>query len=253
MIDIRQGDCLDVMRDLPDASVDMILCDLPYGVTRNNWDMPIDLDRMWSEVWRVCRGAALFNAQQPFTSALVLSGLSSFRCEWVWEKNKASGHLNAKHSPMRAHEVVLVFGEGAVTYNPQMVHVGRPANFARTNANSTNYGHQRSVAYGGSKTRYPRTVQRFNVVDNISAERVHPTQKPVPLCEYLIRTYSNPGETVLDFCMGSGTTGVACLNTGRRFIGIEQDPHYFEVARDRLARVEAELTTKAGGMAAMFT
>ena len=236
------SDCLEAMQTLGPGSVDAIICDPPYGTTACKWDAVIPFEPMWAEVWRVLKpnGVALFTAAQPFTSALVMSQPKAFRYEWVWSKNKASGHLNAKKRPMRAHEDILVFCRGKVPYSPQKTKGHAPANNANTNANSENYGAQVRVSYGGETTRYPRTIQDFQVVNNIAAERVHPTQKPVPLMEYLVRTYTAFGQTVLDFTMGSGTTGVACLNTGRRFIGIEKDPNYFAMARTRIEAAAME-------------
>ena len=231
---IHVGDCLELMKELPDNSVDLILCDLPYGTTQNKWDSVIDLEALWAEYKRICRGTIVLTASQPFTSALVMSNPAWFRHEWVWEKNKASGHLNAKRRPMRAHEDVLVFSKSAPLYTPQMTAGHRPGNYAKRGRQSTCYGAAASTEYGGTTLRYPRSVQRFNVVNNDDACRAHPTQKPIELMEYMIRTYTNPGDVVLDNCMGSGTTGVACMNTGRRFIGMELDEGYFEIAKKRI-------------------
>lgn len=230
-----QGDCLEVMAQIPDGSVDMVLCDLPYGTTRNHWDSVVPLPELWAEYGRVCRGPIVLFAAQPFTSALVLSNPRWFRYDLIWRKNKASGHLNAKRMPLRAHESVLVFYEQFGTYNPQKTSGHTPTNYAKRTKHSTNYGAQVDAVYGGGNTdRYPTSVIEWPVLNNDDPERTHPTQKPVGLCEWLIRTYTNEGDTVLDNCMGSGTTGVAAKRLGRSFIGIEKDPEYFRVASDRI-------------------
>lgn len=235
-LELIQGDAIEVMQCLPSASVDLVLVDPPYGQTQNPWDTVIPFQPMWAEIWRVCTGAAVFTAMQPFSSALVMSQVRHFKHEWVWEKNKATGHLNAKKSPMRAHELALVFAAGACPFTPQMTFGHEPGHAAKRRTYTPNYGAQRPTEYGGSTKRYPRSVQRFDILNNDSPDRIHPTQKPVELIEYLVRTYSAQGQTVLDFCMGSGTTGVACRNLGRRFIGVEQDADYFKAAQARLSR-----------------
>jgi len=235
--DLRRGDCLALLRDLPDNSIDLVLTDPPYGTTACKWDTVIDLDRMWTELKRVTKPTSpiVMTACQPFTSALVMSNPKQYRHHWVWEKNKASGHLNAKRAPMRAHEDIVVFSSRQPTYRAQMSLGHRPANYAKRVGWSECYGAQVETEYGGATTRYPRSVQQFDIVNNDDPVKVHPTQKPVALMEYLIRTYTDEGATVLDFTMGSGTTGVACLNTGRHFVGIEKDEGYFEIARERIA------------------
>lgn len=230
---LHLGDCLEVMKGIPDASVDLVLCDLPYGTTRNKWDSVIDLELLWREYERVCRGAIVLTAQAPFDKVLGASNLSMLRYEWIWEKTEATGHLNAKRCPMKAHENVLVFYKSLPTYNPQKTtgHVRKTA--IRVNAKpSTNYGAHSNMPPYDSTERYPRSVLKFSTDKQRS--KLHPTQKPVALMEYLIRTYTNEGDLVLDNCMGSGTTGVACANTGRRFIGIERDPTYFLIAAGRI-------------------
>lgn len=233
---LLKGDCLELMPRLPAASVDLVLCDLPYGTTQNKWDAVIPFDVLWAEYRQVTKpnAAIVLTAAQPFTSALVMSNPKMFRYSWVWEKNKASGHLSAGNRPMRAHEDVLVFSLGHHDYYPQMTEGHRPGSYAKRGKQSSNYGEAPATEYGGSTLRYPRSVLQFPVVNNDDPERVHPTQKPVALMEYLIRTYTNPGDTVLDNCMGSGTTCVAAVNTGRKFIGIERDPDYFVTAWDRV-------------------
>lgn len=227
------GDCLEIMPTLPAASVDLVLCDLPYGTTQNKWDSVIPLDRLWAEYRRICRGPIVLTAAQPFTSALVVSNLPMFKYCWVWEKTIATGFLNAKKQPLRAHEDVLVFGHGQIAYNPQMIERAERKVSRRVGTKTTNYGAADKETFYDSTARYPRSVQVFP--SRADGEALHPTQKPVELMGYLIRTYTNEGDLVLDNCMGSGTTGVACKKTGRRFIGIERDPTYFEIARKRIA------------------
>lgn len=224
-----------MLATLPDGSVDAVVCDPPYEVTRNTWDAKIPFEPMWAQLWRVCKGPVILTAKQPFSSALVMSQLQHFRHEWVWEKNKATGHLNAKKAPMQAHEVALVFSRAAAPFYPQMTEGHEPMHAYVQTSNGANYGATTRPAGGGSTKRYPRTVQRFPVVNNDSSEKVHPTQKPVDWMVYLIRTYTLPGEVVLDFACGSGTTGVACRQTGREFIGIEKDPAFAAYAAERLA------------------
>lgn len=228
------GDCLDILPTLPDGCVDLVLCDPPYGSTRNPWDAVIPFDAMWREIWRLCRGPVVLTAMQPFSSALVMSQVQHFRHEWVWEKNKATGHLNAKRMPMRAHELVLVFAKETPFYAPQMTEGHKPGNFAVRRTFTPNYGAQTPTEYGGQTTRFPRSVRRFPIVNNDDPGKTHPTQKPVDLMAYFVETYSPVGAAVLDFAMGSGTTGVAAIKTGRDFIGIERDPGYFEIAERRI-------------------
>lgn len=228
-VKLMQGDCLELMRDLPDASVDMILCDLPYGTTQNKWDDVIPFAELWSEYKRICRGAVVLTAAQPFTSALVMSNAKGFRYQWVWEKPKASGFLNARRRPLTAHEDILVFGNIDL-YNPQGL-IPISVNNARKNKSGNgNFGKVSDRPYVQKEGNFPRSVLQVQH----ETDPVHPTQKPVALMEYLIRTYTNEGMTVLDNCMGSGTTGVACANTGRRFVGIEMDAGYFEIAKGRI-------------------
>lgn len=225
------GDCLEAMKVIPDGSVDMILCDLPYGTTQNKWDCPLPLSSMWTEYWRICKpnGAIVLTAQSPFDKILGASCIEHLKYEWLWHKRLATGHLNAKKQPMKAHENVLVFYRSQPTYNPQMTS-GMPYR-TKSGRASSNYGSQVEVVTDNGGERYPRSVIEF---DHDRVARVHPTQKPVALMEYLIRTYTNEGETVLDNCMGSGTTGVACIRTERKFIGIEKDDEYFKIAQGRI-------------------
>lgn len=225
-----QGDCLDILPTLPDGSVDLVLCDLPYGTTQNKWDSVIPLEPLWREYWRLCRGAVVLTAQTPFDKTLGASCIEHLKYEWIWEKNNPSGHLNANKAPMKAHENVLVFYKKQPTYSPQKT-TGHPLKQATRLGFSTNYGSQKVNSYASTE-RYPRSVQRIN--GHPKKDSVHPTQKPVALMEYFIRTYTNEGDTVLDNTMGSGTTGVAAVNTDRRFIGIEKDSEFFEIAQKRI-------------------
>lgn len=229
MIDLRQGDCLELMKSIPDGSVDAIVCDLPYGTTRNKWDSIIDLDLLWQQYERVIKddGAILLTAQTPFDKVLGVSNLKLLRYEWIWEKTQGTGHLNAKKMPMKNHENILVFYKKLPTYNPQKTK-GK-AYTQKSGRGSSNYNQQDSVVTINNGDRYPLTVQSFK-----SDKGLHPTQKPVALLEYLIKTYTNEQDIVLDNCLGSGSTGVACVNTNRKFIGVELDPDYFKIAEERI-------------------
>lgn len=233
MTDLRLGDCLSLMCDLRDKSVDLILCDLPYGTTRAKWDSTLDLQQLWAEYRRICRGAIVLTAQSPFDKILGASNVGMLRYEWIWEKSHPTGHLNAKRAPMKAHENVLVFYETQPTYNPQKTSGHLRKSAVKRQDNTPIYGKQEfaPLAYDSTE-RYPRSVVKF--ASDKQRSNLHPTQKPVALMEYLIRTYTNEGDTVLDNCMGSGTTGVACINTRRHFIGMELDPTYFSIARERI-------------------
>lgn len=232
---IALGDCLDVMRSVPSASVDMILCDLPYGTTQNKWDSVIPFEPLWSEYWRICRGPVVLTAAQPFTSALVMSCPDRFKYCWVWKKSQAVGHLNAWKQPMRNTEDIAVFYKNQCIYNPELIDK-KPENIrpqTKRTKTSDNYGnHGLDVFKCPANKSMPATIIEFNNEQGT----IHPTQKPVALFEYLIRTYTNEGDTVMDNCLGSGTTAIAAENTGRRWIGIERDPTYFGLACDRIAR-----------------
>jgi site-specific DNA-methyltransferase (adenine-specific) len=229
-IDLRIGDCLEVMQTIADKSVDLILCDLPYGTTQNKWDSVIPFEPLWANYKRICRGAIVLTAQPPFDKVLGASNLGMLRYEWIWHKTRATGHLNAKLQPMKTHENVLVFYDKQPTYNPQgLVRKAVPA-IRKGGDNGGNYGKSDKDSLQEFEN-YPRSI--IGIASE--GKTVHPTQKPVALMEYLIRTYTNEGDTVLDNCMGSGTTGVACANTGRKFIGIERDPSYFAIATNRIA------------------
>lgn len=224
------GDCIEAMRQIPDGSIDMVLADPPYGTTANKWDRTLPLEKMWWELRRVIRpnGAICLFAQQPFATDLINGSRREFRYEWVWEKVSAQGFLNANRMPLRAHELVLVFYKKLPTYHPQLTK-GKPYKGSGESRMTSNYHTRRNISRDNDGFRYPRDVQKFD------GERgLHPTQKPVALLEYLIRTYTDPGEIVLDFTMGSGSTGVACVNTDREFIGIELDKGYFDLAKKRI-------------------
>lgn len=218
------GDCLEIMQLIPDGSIDMILCDLPYGTTQNKWDSVIPFEPLWREYWRIAKrnAAIVLTAAQPFTSSLVTSQIDHFKYDWIWRKEKGTGHLNAKKMPMRDKEDVLVFYKEQSVYNPQM-NEGNPFGNKR-GRNTESYGNHKEENNENNGTRYPKQVIEFN---SVGKGGLHPTQKPVALFEYLIRTYTNPGETVLDNCAGSGTTAIAAERTGRRWICIEKDMAYY--------------------------
>ena len=239
---LLQGDCLDLMGTLPEHSVPLIICDPPYGTTSIGWDNVIDFNRQWQEYERVLapKGIIVLFGSQPFSAQLICSKLEWFRYELVWNKNKCGSPGLAKKRPMKTHENILVFyKEAGGTYNPQM-EVGEPYSRKSKNPegyvgrkNDHGYGMKPRTEFSNSGTRYPKSI--LNISRDFSAQQqVHPTQKPVPLLEWLILTYSNEGDTVLDNCMGSGSTGVAAMNTNREFIGIEKDETYFNIACDRI-------------------
>ena len=246
MIDLMSGNCLERMKEIRNGSVDMVLTDPPYGTTQCRWDSVIPFEPMWEQLRRVTKknGAIVMTASQPFTSVLGASQINMLKYCWYWRKSKATGHLNAKNRPMKNIEDVLVFYQKQPTYNAQGLKIlnklqkNSASDMARgvtSNATSVVTGGITRKEYTQKFTNYPRQVLNFESQGNT----VHPTQKPVALMEYLIKTYTNEGETVLDFTMGSGTTGVACVNTGRRFIGIEMDETYFTIAKERIDAVEA--------------
>lgn len=237
------------MEEIAEGSVDMILCDLPYGTTKNKWDSVISLDKLWNCYGRVIKpnGAILLFSQMPFTADLVWSNKNDFRYEWIWEKSNATGFLNAKKMPLKKHENILVFYKKLPTYNPQM-RLGFNPYKIKSGKQSENYGEQVQVETVSNGERYPVDVLQFNGVNMMSREKKsHPTQKPVKLLENLIRTYTNSGETVLDNCMGSGSTGVACLHTGRNFIGIEVEQKYFDIAQEWIINEQKNPGCEVGG------
>ena len=237
-IELIQGDCLEKMHDIPDGSIDMILCDLPYGTTQNKWDSIIDLPLLWQEYNRVLKqsGSCVLFCAQPFTSVLISSNIANFKYDWCWKKPKGTGHLNAKKQPMRDKEEIAVFYREQCIYNPQMTE-GTPykdkagKDHSKNTSMTDSYGAYTNYREENTGFRYPKQVIEFGVVERGT---LHPTQKPVALFEYLIKTYTNEGDSVLDNCMGSGTTGVACKNLNTNFIGIEKDDKYFEIAEKRI-------------------
>lgn len=241
---LLQGDCLEEMKKIKGGSVDLILCDLPYGTTQNKWDSILPLDLIWKEYWRILKknGAIVLFGAQPFTSKLILSQEKQFRYSLVWEKNKASGFLNANRMPLRIHEDILVFYKKLPTYHPQKTTGHKPSNrYTKHTSDGSNYGKTKQGLKGGGQTeRFPTSILKFPVMNNDDPLKFHPTQKPIPLYEYLIRTFSNEGDTVLDNCMGSGTILHACQNTNRKAIGIEQNPFYFKKAFDWFTQSQAQ-------------
>ena len=232
-INLQKGDCLELMKDIPDNSIDLILCDLPYGTTQNKWDTVIPFEDLWAQYRRIAKknAAIVLTASQPFTTALISSNPRDFRYCLVWDKVGTTGFQTAKVMPLRRHEDICVFYGAKPTYNPAMETRGARRKKGGSHTDNGCYGQLRSTV-SFNNTYYPTSIVQ---VSNASKkELVHPTQKPVALMEYLVRTYTNEGETVLDNCMGSGTTGVACVNTGRNFIGIEKDSEYFKIARRRI-------------------
>ena len=239
---IYQGDCLEVMKEIPDKSIDMILADLPYGTTACKWDTIIPFEPLWEQYKRIIKdnGAIVLTASQPFTSALVMSNTKMFKYEWIWDKITGRGHLVAKKRPMAQHENILVFYKNAPTYNPQMVKMDKPQKGSSIESSRTKIiggrtSKQKEVIIRTHK--YPKTI----ITQGVDGKYVHPTQKPVALFEYLIKTYTNEGDIVLDNCAGSGTTAVACINTKRNFILIEKEPEYVDIANKRLATTTASL------------
>ena len=235
MYEIYNECCLERMKKIPDASIDLVLVDLPYGTTQCKWDEIIPMEDLWREYSRITkdRSAMVFTASQPFTSVLISSNIKQFKYCWVWEKSKATGYLNAKKMPMRAHEDICVFYKKPPTYNPQMWQ-STPYNKGKAHRPTDVYGSQvATLVKNDSGLRYPRTVQYFKTAES-EGKVLHPTQKPLALMEYLVKTYSNEADVVLDNAMGSGTTGIAAIKNNRRFIGIELEKKYFDIAKERL-------------------
>jgi site-specific DNA-methyltransferase (adenine-specific) len=243
MIDLRKGDCLELMKDIPDKSIDAIICDLPYGTTACKWDTIIPFEPLWEQYKRIIKnnGAIVLFASQPFTSALVMSNPKMFKYSLVWDKVAVTNPMLAKKQPMRCHEDVLVFYDKQPTYNPQM-RVGVKWSRAGKKQHATDTLGQSTLFNNGSdesEMKYPKSIITFSNADKTKNE--HPTQKPLDLMEWLVKTYTNEGDLVLDNTMGSGTTGVACVNTNRGFIGMELDDKYFEIAK---ARINEAITAK---------
>jgi DNA modification methylase len=236
---ILLGDCLEVMRDIPSGRIDLLVSDLPYNATQNFWDVIIPLEPMWEQFKRITKdnAAIVLFANMRFAAQLIGSNPDMFKFDCVWFKNKVSGHLNAKKRPLTAHENILIFYCKPPTYHPQKSKGHKPVNSYTHHVKSDCYGDvQHGYSGGGSTERYPTSVWKFNVLNNDSPERIHPTQKPVSLIENIIKTYSNEGDIVLDPCIGSGTTAIAAINSGRNFIGIEKDDNYYKLANDRIAK-----------------
>lgn len=231
-LNLMQGDCLERMKEIPDGSVDMVLTDPPFGTTQNKWDTVIPFNLMWEQLHRITKdnGAIVLFGCEPFSSALRMSNIKNYKYDWVWKKPRGTGHLNAKKQPLRDVENISVFYKKQCDYYPQLSK-GAPYNAKSGASQFEGYGKDNREGNDNSGFRYPKQVLEFGVVERGT---VHPTQKPVALMEYLIKTYTNEGDTVLDFTMGSGTTGVAAKNLNRDFIGIELDPEYFEIAKQRI-------------------
>jgi len=240
---IYQGDCLKLMKEIEDKSIDLILCDLPYGTTACKWDSIIPLDKLWNQYKRIIKinGAIVLTACQPFTSKLIMSNINNFKYCWIWIKSRGTGHLSAKLQPLRIYEDIIVFYKLQPNYNPILT--DKPKEHIRIN--NTKLSNDNINVYGKNKTtnrydrreipidkNYPINILYFNSF--CRQDMVHPTQKPVALFEYLIKTYTNEGDLVLDNCIGSGTTAIACIKTKRNFIGIELSPEYCKIANDRI-------------------
>ena len=236
MIKLLHGNCLKLMKDIPDTSIDAIITDPPYGTTACKWDSVIPFEPMWTELKRIIKpnGAIVLFGSEPFSSALRISNIKNYKYDLIWDKNKGSQPQLAKIQPMKSHENISIFGNGKIIYNPQM-EIGKP--YIRNNKGSSEKDNMikslKPIKQINTGFRYPKTVLTFSR-DFSAQTRLHPTQKPVELLEYLIKTYTNKNETVLDFTMGSGTTGVACKNLNRNFIGIELDETYFNIAKERI-------------------
>lgn len=246
-IQIKRGDCLELMKEIPDTSIDMILCDLPYGTTKNKWDSVLPFDKMWEQYDRIIKenGCIALFADGMFMSDLMQSNKKLWRYNLVWDKELISGFLNANRMPLRSHEEICIFYKKLPTYNPQFTE-GEPLHgmgtkFSQEKNKNNNYGNfdscnNPSAKRTGDTKKYPKSIVKFP--RPASCVMIHPTQKPVELLEWLIKTYTNENDLVLDNCMGSGSTGVACVNTNRNFIGYELDEKYFEIARKRLYNID---------------
>ena len=233
--EILHGDCLEMLKQIPDDSIDMVLCDLPYGTTQCKWDSIIPFEPLRAEYNRVCKKNApmVFTASQPFTSQLINSNIKNFKYTWVWEKSKATGYLNAKRMPMRAHEDVCVFYRKPPVYNPRM-RQGDPYNKGKAHRPTEVYGSQTAtLVKNDTGLRYPRTVVYFKTAES-EGKVHHPTQKPVELFKYLIETYSNEGDIILDSCIGAGTTALAAIQSGRHYVGIELEEKYVSITNQRI-------------------
>ncbi len=238
------GDCLELMNDISDKSIDMILCDLPYGTTNCKWDIALPFIPLWNQYNRIIKdnGAICLFGQEPFSSNLRINNIKNYRYDWIWEKTVAVGFLNAKKMPLRAHENISVFYKKLPVYNPIFTYstpyIKKDMTFGKSDIYRTGkkFG---DICESKDGRRYPRSVLKFKK----DCQRLHPTQKPIALCEYFIKTYTNEGDIILDNCMGSGSTGVACVNTKRDFIGIEKDENYFNIARERIEEAKRSYTS----------
>jgi len=244
---IYNEDCLEGMLNIDDESIDMILCDLPYGVTaRNKWDQIIPFEQLWEQYNRIIKdnGAIVLTAVKPFSAMLIMSNPKMYRYDIIWRKNKSTGFLNAKKMPLRQHEEILVFYKKTPTYNPQKTTGHKPANsYTKHTSDGTNYGKTKTGISGGGQTdRYPTSVLDIKVMNNDDPNKFHPTQKPVELFEWLIKTYTNEGDLVLDNCMGAGTTAIAAKRTNRKWLGFETEREYFELANKRLDNIKVNLS-----------
>ena len=244
---IYNMDCLEGMRLIPDGSIDAVICDLPYGTTQNAWDSVIPLDELWAQYKRICKptAAIVLTASQPFTSKLIMSNLEMFKHEWIWVKNRGGNFANTVREPAKEHEEVLVFSQGGWTYNKQMQQrspggAGRVKYGFNIVPDSENYGKFTTPGNERGELRVPSSVQYFNT--SCGDDHFHTTQKPVDLLRYLVLTYTNEGDTVLDNCMGSGTTAIACIKERRHFIGFELSKEYFDKAVRRIKAEQAQLT-----------
>jgi len=237
---LLQGDCLELMKNIPDKSIDMILCDLPYGTTACKWDTIIPFELLWDQYERMITniGTIVLTASQPFTSLLITSNIKIYKYNWIWQKNKPMGYLQANYRPLKEHEDICIFSKGNATPKAKNIMVYNPQgiifeNKKKIRKGGMGIGTDRKSQLGEYISKgfnYPRTILKFNMDNNTK----HPTQKPVALMEYLIKTYTNENDVVLDNCMGSGTTGVACKHLNRNFIGMELDEKYFEIAKNRI-------------------
>lgn len=232
MVKLLKGDCLELMKEIPDKSIDLILCDLPYGTTACKWDSVIPFDELWKQYNRIIKDdrAILLFGSEPFSTKLRMSNLKRFKYDWIWEKEQGANFMLCKYQPYKVHEIISVFSKKAHLYLPQMT-VGKPYISGKGTSGEITKNVMK-IQTKNNGTRYPRSIQRFST--DKARGSYHPTQKPVELLEYLIKTYTNEGDLVLDNCMGSGSTGIACLNTGRRFIGMELEDEYFEIAQKRI-------------------
>ena len=233
MIDLRLGDCLEVMKSIPDKSIDAIICDLPYGTTACKWDIVIPFEPLWKQYKRIIKdnGAIVLFGQEPFSTMLRASNINEYKYDWIWDKVKPGAFASAKYQPLRQHELISVFYKNFGAYNPQMIardKVKTSKQYSESlSAKCTIDDLDRTYTH-----LYPKTILKYSNANQNG--KVHPTQKPVNLLEYLVKTYTKISDTVLDNCMGSGTTGIACKNLGRNFIGIEKDESYFAIAKSRI-------------------